>query len=160
MRNALKRAGIGFLLGIALCTVITILTGGASKDLIEKAGGVKAALLLQTALSGLYGALCMGATVIYDAERIPHALSALCHCLCCIVPFFPLSLFLGWADGVAGAFIMAGIQLAVYFVIWLVLYVRYRAEVRELNDIQKKISDPSETNGSRNQSNEKRYETK
>lgn len=135
-----KLLGFGFLLGIAVCNVITVLSSDnlpAAPELIEKMGSLKAAMLMQMLLSGIYGAVCMGSTVLYEADRLPLALISLLHCMICIIPFIPLSLFLNWSNGIADTLIMAGIQLAAYFIVWLCIYLRYRREIKELNEIQK-----------------------
>ena len=140
VKRIFKRAGFGFITGIAVCSLITILSGSenlVSGELVSKIGSMKGAQLLQALLSGLCGAVCMGGTVLYDVERLPLALSTLIHCLMCIVPYFLLSVFLHWVDGIGGAFILAGIQLAAFFAIWLILYFSYRRKIRELNEIQK-----------------------
>ncbi|MBR4767400.1 MAG: DUF3021 domain-containing protein [Lachnospiraceae bacterium] len=148
MKKVLKYAGFGFVLGVAVSSVITILTGDpfpASSAFIERVGNPKGALLTQALLSGLYGALCMGTVPVYDNERLPLSLSSLIHCLCCILPFIPLSLFLGWSASVAEVLIMAGFQLAAYFVIWLILYVRYKKQAKELNEIQRQRKNTPES---------------
>ena len=147
LKNFIKRALLGALIGIAVCTVINIISCDeypAAQSLIEKIGSLKEALILQTALSALYGALCMGTTVIYDAERMPLALMSLIHCLVCIVPFIPLSLVLGWTSGIGETLIMTAIQVIVYFIIWAVIYARYRKEIRELNEMQRHMHDTPE----------------
>ena len=142
MKRVLKYAGFGFLLGVVICNVITTLTGDplpVAPEFQELIGSLKGALLIQSLLSGLYGAICMGTVLVYDDDRLSLSLSSLIHCLCCIIPFIPLSLFLRWSDGPVGVLIMAGFQLAAYFVVWLIMCIKYRKEAEELNEIQKKL---------------------
>ena len=143
MKRVLKYSGFGFILGIAVCSIITTLTGDqipAAPEFVDTIGSLKSALLIQSLLSGLYGAICMGTVLVYDDERLSLSLSSLIHCLCCIIPFIPLSLFLRWSDGIIGALIMAGFQLAAYFVVWLIMYIKYKKQAKELNEIQSKIN--------------------
>ena len=147
LKSILKRAAFGFLLGIAVCTLIVVFFGDgtlAARKLIEEVGSQRVAALLQTLLSGLCGALCMGGTVLYDVERLPLALSTLIHCLICIVPYFLLSLLLHWTDGIGGAFILAGIQFFGFFVIWLIMCLLYKKQARELNKMRKHIEKEQE----------------
>ena len=147
IKTILKRAGFGFILGVAVCAVITAITSdGAqvSASFLEKIGSHRAALLLQLFLTGLQGAICMGGTVLYDLDRLPLALTTLFHCLMCVVPYFFLSLLLGWVERVWEALILSGIQIAAFFIIWLILYLQYRKQIKELNDIQNKNLDQTE----------------
>ena len=77
LKKTLKRAGIGFLLGIAVGNLIAFLSvvpfgsGGpiVSQKLTEMCGGEAEALLLHSFLSGLIGfAGCAGMT-FYDMEE-------------------------------------------------------------------------------------------
>ena len=90
-------------------------------------------------LSALYGAICMGSAVLYDVDRLPLAVTSLLHCLICIVSFVPMSNFLCWSGGTADTWIMVGIQFAAYFIIWLIMYAKYRIEIRKLNEINRHI---------------------
>ena len=106
-------------------------------------------LLLPFLFSGLYGALCMGGTVVYELEDWPLLRVSLTHYLICIVPYLPISLLLGWNSGIAELLIVMGVMTVVYFIIWLIMFLRYRAEVRELNDINRRAAqadaDPANT---------------
>ena len=144
VKKALKLAGFGFVLGIAVCTVISILMSDgvpASNELIERIGTVKAALLIQALLSGIHGAICMGTTVIYDAEKLPLALMSLIHCVICVGLFIPVSLFLCWTKGLPETLIMTAVQTASYFVIWLIMNIIYKKQIKELNEMQKQLND-------------------
>lgn len=139
MKKTLKLAGIGFLLGIAVCSFISAIFGNgetAPESLIAKVGSVKIARLLQLGLSGLYGACCMGFTVLYDMDRIPVAAATLIHGVICVGTFIPLSLFLGWFERIEETLVMTGCQIAAFFCIWLIMYLVFRKETRELNKIQ------------------------
>ena len=142
-RSFFKRAGIGFMLGIVVCNIIAVIFAEpeiVSDAFVERIGDLRLAMLLQTVLPGLYGALTMGFTVLYDADRLPLAAATGLHCAICIVPFVPLSLFLCWFDSVSALLIMIGFQFAAFFVIWLAMYLSYRREVRKLNEMQKHSS--------------------
>ena len=148
LKKVLKLAGIGFLLGVTVCTFITSITADplpVSSALVETTGSPAAAMLIQMLFAGLYGALCMGTTVLYDIDRLPLALTSFLHCLICIVPFVPLSAFLGWSGGAADTLIMLFLQLAAYFIVWLIMYAGYRKEIGELNKMKKQRQKLSES---------------
>ena len=151
LKRSLKFAGFGFILGIAVCSIITILTSDASgvpasAAFIEKIGSAKWALLIQALLSGIHGAICMGTVTLYDTDRLPLTLVSALHCACCIVPFVVLSVLLGWTGSVADTLIMVGIQLVAYFIVWLIMYSLYRKEIRELNKIKDNIDNSGPEN--------------
>ncbi len=140
-KKCLKLAGVGFLLGIVIGNVIawfTSKTGSlASPILIDRMGGEAAAVLAQVFFSGLYGAATMSGVALYDVERLPLALATALHCLICVVPYIPLALLLGWAAKPTDILIMACFQIVAFFIIWLIIYLRCKAEVRKLNELQK-----------------------
>ena len=141
MKKFLKRAGIGFLLGIVVTDVMMALMLGSQSvvpELLEKVGGETAAVLLQMLLTGSYGAICFSTTVLYDADRMPLALVSFLHCLICIVPFLFMSEFLGWDHDLTRILIRTGAQILAYFIIWLIIYARYKKAIKELNKINDK----------------------
>ena len=145
LKKTLKLAGLGVLIGITVCNIITIAVSNdvpVTASLIERAGSMKAAFIIQTVLTGIYGALCMGTTVLYDAEKLPLAAASLIHCVICVCPFVPLSLFLGWSAGAVEVFIAAAMQTAGYFLIWLIIYLRYKKEIKDLNEMNELQKQP------------------
>ena len=145
-KKLLIRAGIGFAFGAAVGTIIAVLSTAASENgvrlysevLFARTGSAAASLLLQILFSGLYGAVCMGGTVVYEIEEWPLVRASLTHYGMCMLLYLPISLLLGWNNGLSELLIVIGIMTAVYFIIWLVMFLRYRAEVRELNDINRR----------------------
>lgn len=141
LKVTLKRMGIGFLLGVAIGNLIAALTGHpsiVSPELIARTGSLSAALLVQSLLSGLYGAAAWGGMSLYDIERWPMAASFGVHYLLIAVLYALIARVLGWASGMADILIINGIQLVVYFIIWLCIWSHYRKQVRELNELRKK----------------------
>ncbi len=145
LKKTLKSALIGFLLGIVIGNVIAILTGNsdtggvtfASQKLLDIAGGNGVvAMLLQSFFSGLYGAACFAGMSFYEVERLPLAVATALHCALIVLLFIPISYLLGWVGGIVETLIIAAIQAAAFFVIWLILYSVYKKQVGELNDLQ------------------------
>lgn len=147
LKKTLRYAVIGFLIGIVVGNVIAILTGTsdsggvtfASQKLLDISGGNGViAMLLQSLFSGLYGALCFAGMNLYDAERLPLAAATALHCALILLPFIPISILLGWVSSITETMIIAGIQLVVFFIIWLILYAVYKSQVKKLNEMQNK----------------------
>lgn len=146
LKKTLKSAGIGFLIGIVVGDMIafftgTLNTGGvtyASNELLEMAGGNGVlAMVLQSLFSGLYGAACFAGMSLYEIERMPLAAATALHCSIIVLLFVPISLLLGWVQNITELLIIAGIQIVAFFIIWLIMYLIFEKQIRELNEMQK-----------------------
>ena len=146
--KTLKRAGIGFLLGIVVGNVIAHLTGGfgsnalipVSDILLDRVGSnVLTAQAVQTLLSGVYGAICFAGISFYEIDRWPLALATAAHFLSMVLIYMPGALFLGWVEGLDSLLIMLCIQIVVFFIIWLIMWLIYKAQVKELNELNDKL---------------------
>ncbi len=153
LMKTLKMAGLGFLIGAVVGNLIAILTGTfdsggitfASEKLLDMSGGNAAlSMLLQSLFSGLYGALCFAGISFYDIERCPLALATASHCAIIVLTFIPIALLLGWFSNIVSLLIMSCIQLAAFFIIWLILYAVYKKQVKELNELMAKTKDKEE----------------
>ncbi len=150
LKKTLKAAGIGFLIGVVVGNLIAILTGNsdtggvtfASSQLFRMAGGnALVAMLLQSLFSGLYGAVCFAGMSLYEAERLSLAAATALHCALIVLLFIPISLLLGWVGSIVETVIIASIQIAAFFMIWLILWAIYKKQVKELNEMQKQFSE-------------------
>lgn len=137
--KTLRRAGLGFLIGMAVGNIIAALTGMdmiVSDVLVQRAGSIQAALLLQTLLSGVIGAAGMAGMTLYELEHWSLLLTMVVHYLLYMIVFLPIALFLGWITTVPEAIVMAAILAAVHMSIFLIMCAYYRAQVREINRLQ------------------------
>lgn len=153
LTKVLKRAGIGLAIGIVVGNLIAILTGTsategvtfASKQLLDMSGGNPViAMILQSLFSGLYGALCFAGMTFYDAERLPLAAATAIHATIIILTFIPIALLLGWVSSIIEILIIASMQLVAFFIIWLIMYLIYKKQVKELNELMNKTKDNAE----------------
>ena len=78
-----------------------------------------------------YGALVMGATVVYDSEDWSLTRSTLCHLLVTLAGFCILGAAQGWLRFVPLWVLIA--FLGVYFIIWLVQWAICSYRVHSLN---------------------------
>ncbi len=153
IKKTLIRAAVGFLIGMVMGDLIAFLTGlpsGAeglpvSDAFAARMGDPLSALIVQTLVSGLFGAICFSGISLHDCERLPLMASCLLHCGIMITVFVPVSVFLCWVSSLSDILIMAGIQIAVYFIIWLIMYALYKKEIRELNNMQEKYLNEKNT---------------
>ena len=152
--KTLKRAGLGFIIGVFVGDLIAILTGTsntgaitfASKQLLEMAGGSPViSMLLQSLFSGLYGAVCFAGMSFYDTDRLPLAAATALHCALIVLLFIPISILLGWVSSVIETLFIAGCQIVGFFIIWLIMYLAFKKQVRELNELMDKKQDKTES---------------
>lgn len=130
---------LGFLLGAAIGNLIAWFFGSyVSSVLVARMGSVPAAILVQSLVSGLYGSFALAGTLFYDIEQWSLTRSSVMHFLVIAVLYVPAAMFLGWADSATEILIVEGILLVAYFIIWLVIYLRYKKEVRSLNEMLNK----------------------
>ena len=130
---------LGFLLGAAIGNLIAWFFGSyVSSVLVARMGSVPAAILVQSLVSGLYGSFALTGTLFYDVEQWSLTRSSVMHFLVIAVLYVPAAMFLGWADSATEILIVEGILLVAYFIIWLVIYLRYKKEVRSLNEMLNK----------------------
>ena len=136
------RALIGALMGIAICL---ILYGFGSYDeiIIDN----KPYVLMQFIGSALNGIICMGSTIVYDIDNLGLSKVTLLHYVITLVSFFSFNFLLGWFSEFNIILILAVFTVA-YFIIWLVIYLIYKREIRrmniELEDIKQKAGESDE----------------
>ena len=136
------RALIGALMGIAICL---ILYGFGSYDeiIIDN----KPYVLMQFIGSALNGIICMGSTIVYDIDNLGLSKVTLLHYVITLVSFFSFNFLLGWFSEFNIILILA-VFTVVYFIIWLVIYLIYKREIRrmniELEDIKQKAGESDE----------------
>lgn len=142
LRKTMIRAALGLVIGMVVGNVIALLFSGftalASPMLIAKTGSPFLAAVVQTLASGLYGAIAMAGVGFYDVEEWSLLKAVLVHYATVMLPYIPLGLLLGWIRPEAFASdygIVFAAQTATYAVIFLIMYFRYRAEVKELNEM-------------------------
>ncbi len=149
LKRTIRKADLGFSLGILVGDGIAMLTGSlgagelvlVSDKLLGLTGGnLILAFIIQSLLSGLYGALTFGTMVFYEIERWPLTVATVAHCAVVVGAFIPLSLFLGWSSSdPIGFMIMIGCQLMGFFIIWVIMYSIYKKQVKELNELQEQM---------------------
>ena len=135
----IRRIILGFLLGTAIGNLIAWFFGSyVSSMLVARMGSVPAAILVQSLVSGLYGSFALTGTLFYDVEQWSLTRSSVMHFLVIAVLYVPTAMFLGWANSATEILIIEGILLVAYFIIWLVIYLRYKKKVRSLNEMLNK----------------------
>lgn len=144
MKRTIKRAAIGFLAWMVLCSIIsTMIAWPLSPDrlfvtqsLLDKMGSLEAALVAHLLLSGLFGAVCMAGESFYDIESWSMLQAAAAHFSTMMLAYVPIALCLGWLQPNPRSIALSILVMAVgYVLIWLVLYLQYKRTTQQLNEL-------------------------
>lgn len=148
-RKILKLALIGFVLGMLVGNLISFLSSDmnarpfviVSQKLIERTGSVSAAMIVNTLLSGVLGAVGMAGVIFHDPKEFDWGMTkaAVFHFLLIMAANIPIALYCGWLKpGFRNLLIWVSIMALSYFIVWLIMYFRYRKETEELNRMLEK----------------------
>ena len=114
----------GFVLGVLICIGFM---------LARSSEGLKA--FPNLVISGIYGAVAMGSSIVYDIEKWSIARATATHFLLVFALYFLLVLSMGWFSLSDPVFwIVVGAMVAGYILIWLLQYLSYKRQIREMND--------------------------
>ena len=138
-RKVIILSGIGFLAGMPIGNLIAWLTCGTvvNAKIAGWCGSDITSIVIQTLLSGLLGAISMGGVNVYDIEKWPLLQCTVVHYLMIEVSYIVIASILGWYGSLMELLIIMGIQLLVFMIIWVILYLRWKAQIRELNELLK-----------------------
>ena len=124
-KKAVLLAALGYVLGVLVGVVFF---------LSDPSGGLAAAIPYLI-LSGIPGAAAMGSSVIYDIEQWSIARATVTHFLITFGCYYLLSLSLGWFRfGDRIFWIVTAAMVIIYIIIWLIMYLSYRRQIRKMND--------------------------
>lgn len=143
-RKVLLRALSGIPLGIAIETVTSIVisalwAGGAyvsyEPSLVESMGSELRAMVLQTALCALLGAVFGGLSVIWELEDWSLVKKTGIYFLGASLGMLPIAWLTHWMEHSLGGFLgYFGTFAAIFAVVWLIQYARAKRDVRKLNE--------------------------
>lgn len=144
-KKLLIRCALGFLLGMAAMLIVPSLISGEpigpaiySDELLARTGSPAAATIISLAVMGLFGSLCMGGTLFYELESWPLALATAAHYLIMSLGYLIPNWLLCWDMPLSLLLAIEGFMALGFAVIWLIMYLRYKLEVQELNELTKR----------------------
>ena len=137
-----RYAGTGFLLGMVMGNLIAWLARApgpvfVSTALTARMGSLTGAIIVQTLVSGLYGGIAVCGMLFYEIDHWPLAKATAVHYLIVAMLYAAMALFLGWAERPEELVPVEGVMLVAYFLIWFIMCLRYKAQVRKLNELLK-----------------------
>ncbi len=137
---------IGFALGVLFCVtlsaIITTVNIGDGTlylmvpEFVEAIGGVLPAFVIDVLVCGLYGVVAIGGSAVYELEEWSHLRATVTHFLMLVISYYLVGFFLRWFSfsDIKWCLEWLVIFIVVYTVIWLVSYLKYRSEVKEINE--------------------------
>ena len=136
MNKVLKKAIIlgiiGFAIGLIIGVTVYYLTGGSSSGEFS---------YFEFLVGGIYGALAMGGSAVYDIESWSIAKCTATHFVCTFVGLFALAIMQGWFyPGDLLFWILLVAWVFAYFIIWLIQYLIYHRKIDNLNEELKKFN--------------------
>ena len=133
MKELLKKtallAAIGFAAGL-LVGFSFLMLNGLQSTVAENGAGWTVAYML---ISGAMGMINIGTMTLYEIERWSLTRATLTHLAITLSTCCGLGLFLHWFRSATG-WIMLAIFIVAYFIIWLIIYLSYKRQVRKLNE--------------------------
>ena len=135
-KKILIRAAVGFPLGALVAVILGVVDMRfCSQELAAAVGSEGLGIALQILVSGLYGSACMAGTSFYDMDRLSLALATGLHYLIIAVGLVLCNWLLRWGMGAGILLTVLAGQTVGFFLIWLFMWLRYRKEVKELNEL-------------------------
>lgn len=133
-KKTMIRAAVGFAMGMLVGLGFLSITGVEAYYVKKGMNG----LALYLALSGLLGAAGMGGTTIYALEHWSLFRCTATHFAITLSAYCAVGFKLGWLDlrDPATPFMFLGYVIA-YFMIWLIMYVRYKRQICHINEALK-----------------------
>lgn len=142
-KKVILRSILGAPLGVAVSYLITVLISLAAADgnyypvvpeLIDNCRNEMNAVLLQTIVSLLYGAVWGGASAIWEMESWSLLRMTVTHLVICSITTFPTAYLMRWMPhNITGILLYFGIFFAIYLLIWTLQYHNIRKQIDQIN---------------------------
>ncbi len=143
-RKIISRALTGFPIGIAIGNAITIFISLLLRDgnyhpclpqLVAMTGSEISAVLLQTALCGILGSIFSAGSIIWELEDWSIARQTFAYFLITTCAMLPIAYINHWMQhSIGGFFSYLLFYAAIFFVIWLIQFIRLRKKIAAIND--------------------------
>lgn len=105
---------------------------------LQREGFTLASSLPDILMGGIPGAIAMGAAVIYGIEEWSLLRATVTHFLIVMGALLLACFVLKWFEPWSAPFwIMLAAELVGYIIIWLIIYLCYKKQVRKLNNLLK-----------------------
>ena len=150
--NFLLKSSIGFSLGIVIGIVITAITGTLSANdgtvylyntvFAQRIGNLYFSIAIEMLCYGLLGFVGMGIMALtYDNDEMPLVKATFLHFVAVMLVFCLVGFTLGWLDptDLVANVIFVTCFIFAYVMIWVIMSLIYKKEVRSINNNLKKL---------------------
>ncbi|MBQ8567660.1 MAG: DUF3021 domain-containing protein [Oscillospiraceae bacterium] len=144
MKNKIiKRAVMGFFIGIAIgqmiCVLISLMSGNGqfiicTPEFTELIGNEAAAAAIQTLLCAVMGSGYSAASVIWESDNLSIAAqSGICFAIYAVF-LLPVAYFTNWMEhSVSGVLGYIGIFAASFVFVWVIQYFSWKKKLNAIN---------------------------
>ncbi len=142
-KEIIRRSLLGGLTGLvvseAITIIISLIIGDGTyypvvPELVEICGTELNAVLAQTIVSLLYGAMFGGTSLIWEVDKWSLLRQTVTHFLAVTLTTLPVAYFMRWmSPDVAGVLRYMGTFVGIYVVIWLSIYLSIRSKLKKIN---------------------------
>ncbi len=142
-KEIILRGLIGSMGGIVLSQLILIgialVVGNGTfyscvPELIKEIGTETGAVIVQTVLSALLGAVCGGASIIWEVDHWSLAKQTFLYFLLLAGAMLPIAYLTHWMEhSMKGACIFIGVFVGIFLTIWVIQYVIWKVKIERLN---------------------------
>lgn len=130
MKKIVKKAVILGIIGFGLGLLISFVVYSITKDGDERIGEI----LLDFFAGGLYSALALGGSAIYDIEEWSILRCTLTHFIITLLGYYSMGTFQGWLIIGSGIFyITTAIFIIAYILVWIGNALYYANKIKKLN---------------------------
>lgn len=143
-KKVLLRGLLGFPLGICMGYIISIVISlvwgqgyysACVPDLITTMGSEIGAVVLQTALSGLLGAVFAMSSAIWEVESWSIVRQTGTYFAITAVTMMPIAYLTNWMEHtVAGFLLYFGIFAGIFVFVWVIQYLIWKNKIRRMNE--------------------------
>ena len=148
-KKIIRYALIGFLSGMAIGNFIAFFFAWIngtdqlfSASMIQRFGSETFTFFIHTIFSGIHGALSFSGVIFYEIEEWGLAKATFMHSLLINASFLINGLYLEWIPfDLSSILVSTSIITIMFFIIWIIMYTRYKKEVRDLNQLLQKEKD-------------------
>lgn len=137
--NSLNGIVLGVFLGYVLSIVSSIFYGDGNyypvmPQFVSKIGSVLNATIIQTVLYGVIGAICGGASVIWEIEKLGIIKQTIIYLVIELITILPIAYYLHWiGESIITLVIFILIFFIVFMIIWTIIYIYNKRKINELN---------------------------
>ena len=140
-RLYLRLGIIGFIMGVLMEFLIVMMINMSTGEFSFIAGnlsqryGDAGAVIMKIVLTGLMCAIDFANTFVYNSDRFNIVTATVIHATIVIITILSVGGFMEWFElTFASVAIFLALMMAIYFMIWFLMYSKSKAEIEKINE--------------------------